>query len=288
MPGGTYYRTYTNSGDGGTGEADLASVSGFRLDKYLVTVGRFRQFVNAWSNGYLPAAGSGKHVHLNGGSGLVSAGALGADGGVVYESGWDSTDWNNTSDVDPTTANLTSTSCGGVATWTASFGNQENLPIVCVSWFEAYAFCIWDGGFLPSSAESEYAAAGGNQQLEYPWGSAAPGAANEYAIYDCNYPSQENCTNGPNVAPVGTTALGPGYWGQLDLTGEVSEFVLDWYTTSYPDPCADCAYLTVTPYRMDRGGSYMASATSLLSTYFDGFPPSLGSDAIGFRCARTP
>ena len=32
--------------DGGpTGEADPASVSGFRLDKYLVTVGRFRQYV---------------------------------------------------------------------------------------------------------------------------------------------------------------------------------------------------------------------------------------------------
>jgi sulfatase modifying factor 1 len=62
VTGGTYERTYANAGGGPTGpEADPATVSGFRLDKYLVTVGRFRQFVNAWNGGagYTPAAGSG-------------------------------------------------------------------------------------------------------------------------------------------------------------------------------------------------------------------------------------
>ncbi|MGA3125003.1 MAG: hypothetical protein ABSF69_30050, partial [Polyangiaceae bacterium] len=43
---GSYNRTYTNLGNGPTAEADPATVSGFRLDKYLVTVGRFRQYVN--------------------------------------------------------------------------------------------------------------------------------------------------------------------------------------------------------------------------------------------------
>jgi formylglycine-generating enzyme required for sulfatase activity len=47
---------------------------------------------------------------------------------------------------------------------------------------EAYAFCIWDGGFLPSEAEWECAAAGGPDQREYPWGSTDPGTAN---LYDC-------------------------------------------------------------------------------------------------------
>jgi formylglycine-generating enzyme required for sulfatase activity len=76
VPGGTYNRRYTNSGTGPTGEADLATVSGFRLDKYLVTVGRFRQFVNG-DAGHLPAAGSGKHTHLKGGQGLANSGAGG-------------------------------------------------------------------------------------------------------------------------------------------------------------------------------------------------------------------
>jgi formylglycine-generating enzyme len=79
VPGGTYYRTH-NTGDSTSGppdggwpnEADPATVSGFRLDKYLVTVGRFRQFVAAWNGGagWLPPGSSGKHTYLNGGQGL--------------------------------------------------------------------------------------------------------------------------------------------------------------------------------------------------------------------------
>ena len=75
VEGGTYFRTYTHSGSVPGGEADLASVGSFRLDKYLVTVGRFREFVNAvrptdaGPNGYVPPAESGKQSHLNGGLG---------------------------------------------------------------------------------------------------------------------------------------------------------------------------------------------------------------------------
>ena len=76
VAGGTFSRTYDDTSadsgaalslDGGpTGEADPATVSSFRLDKYAVTVGRFREFVSAWSGGYMPRAGAGKHTHLNG------------------------------------------------------------------------------------------------------------------------------------------------------------------------------------------------------------------------------
>ena len=52
VTGGTYYRTYTNAGERSRrATADPATVSGFRLDKYEVTVGRFRQFVTAWNSG---------------------------------------------------------------------------------------------------------------------------------------------------------------------------------------------------------------------------------------------
>jgi hypothetical protein len=89
VPGGTYYRTYANLGLGSTNEADPATISSFRLDKFLVTVGRFRQFMNAWSEGWAPAPGSGKHAHLNGGEGLVS---VGSDAGTLDEPGWVATD----------------------------------------------------------------------------------------------------------------------------------------------------------------------------------------------------
>ncbi len=150
VEGGTFYRTYANDGGGPTGEADPATVSTFVLDKYLVTVGRFRQFVSAWRKGYVPSATSGKHTHINDGQGLENGERPG-----TYETGWDATDWNNATNVDPTSVNL---SCG---TWTNPIAGNENLPITCVNWYESYAFCIWDGGFLPSEAEWEYAAAGG-------------------------------------------------------------------------------------------------------------------------------
>jgi formylglycine-generating enzyme required for sulfatase activity len=275
--------------------ADPAKVSGFRLDQYEVTVGRFRQFVMAWNNGsgWLPAEGSGKHTHLNGGQGLVSAGATSSDGGVVYEPGWDALNWNNATDTDPTNANLAS--CAPDSTWTNTAGNQENLPINCVNWYEAYAFCIWDGGFLPSEAEWEYAAAGGSQQREYAWGDTSPGTACpgtgcQYAIYNCDYPSGSGtCAGVTNVAPVGTATLGAGLWGQLDLTGNVGEWTLDW-SGNYVDPCTDCAYATTgaSPVRVLRGYGFSTDSTFLTvpSRYDEG--PMGRSGNSGFRCARRP
>jgi formylglycine-generating enzyme len=292
VPGGTFYRTYTNNGTGATAESHLTTVSSLRLDKYDVTVGRFRRFVTAWNNGagYLPAAGSGKHTHLNGGKGLVDSAKQLPDGGVgSYETGWVAA---NDSLITPTDAKL---SCA-TATWTPSVGDpgNENLPINCENWYEAYAFCIWDGGFLPSEAEWEYAAAGGggaSGQLEYPWGSTPPGTANQYAIYGCYYPpgADGTCTGVDNFAPVGTPEAGAGVWGQLDLVGNVWQWTLDW-ETAYVDPCADCAYLTpgaLTDQAL-RGGNLNKSATWLTPWTLQGYSPAMRFFTLGLRCARTP
>jgi formylglycine-generating enzyme len=284
----TYYRTYMNYGCGPIGEAAPATVSAFRLDKYLVTVGRFRQFVRAWKGGYTPAPGSGKHAHLNGGKGLVGAGTTGE-----FEPGWVASD---NAQVSPTDGNLLS--FPAFATWTDSVGANEKLPIAVVNWFEAYAFCIWDGGFLPSDAEWELASVGGARQLEYPWGSSQPGRNNQYAIYgygtasgDCFYPSPGPCTGFENIAPVGTATKGAGAWGQLDLEGELAEWVLDWYATPYVDPCVDCASLVPTTIGRAVRGSDFSAPGSLLYPWSrdnEGEPPSERFSNVGFRCARAP
>jgi formylglycine-generating enzyme required for sulfatase activity len=283
VTGGTYCRSYDLqsinnvyprlSADGGpTQLANPATVSGFRLDKYLVTVGRFRQFVGAWNEGagYTPSAGSGKHVHLNGGSGLnATAGG--------YEPGWLTTDNGN---IAPTDTNL---ACDPtLATWTSTAGTQETLPINCVNWYEAYAFCIWDGGFLPSEAEWEYAAAGGSQQRFYPWGSTDPGTDNRYAIYSSYYTG-----NPMYIAPVGTATLGAGLWGQLDLAGEVWEWDLDSYA-DYAEFCTDCANATAASWRVLRGGTFFSAPVDLLPPIRNYDPPSDRFFENGFRCGRTP
>jgi sulfatase modifying factor 1 len=244
-----------------------------------VTVGRFRRFVNAWNGGagYTPPAGSGKHSHLNGGSGLSATG-----GG--YEPGWVTSDSSN---IAPTNANL---ACGSpYYTWTNTAGSQENLPINCVNWWEAYAFCIWDGGFLPSEAEWEYAAAGGSQQREYPWGTAAPGTASQYAIYGCYYPGGSgSCSNvaNTNISPVGFAASGAGLWGQLDLAGNMWEWNLDWYA-AYASS-TDGADFTATTTRVLRGSYFVNPASSLLPTNRHDDLPSARDETFGLRCARTP
>jgi len=277
VPGGTYYRTYTNDGGGPTQEANPASVSTFRLDKYEVTVARFRQFVLAWDrgSGYRPPPGSGKHEYLNGGKGLANTGVGGG-----YETGWlASYDAN----VSPTDDNLTSMcEFPFVSTWTATPTDNESRPANCVTWYEAYAFCIWDGGFLPSEAEWEYAAAGGSEQREYPWGSMTPVPSGPYSTDPCYY---MNCKP-DQPAPVGTATLAVARWGQL--VGNVIEWTLDWMVSAYDDPCDDGAHLTQAMNRCARGGPFNGPIEFLLPTFRDAQLPSARNAATGFRCARTP
>jgi formylglycine-generating enzyme len=285
VSGGTFFRKYTHDGSRAENTADAATISDFRLDKYLVTVGRFRRFVAAWDqgDGYVPAVGSGKHTHLNDGKGLADSGAEGA-----YEAGWleeYGKKLNMLNDTLDCQAN--------VSTWTSTPGEREQLPMNCVNWFEAYAFCIWDGGFLPSEAEYLYAAAGGGEQRRYPWGADVPGKNNQYAIYGCYYPDgvgDGNCIDTAHIAPVGAAQLGAGKWGQLDLVGNLQKWLLDYFSESYANPCTDCANLAKGSGRAPRDGNFAdKDETLLLSAYHNnGFYPDNRFYSFGFRCARSP
>jgi formylglycine-generating enzyme required for sulfatase activity len=276
VSGGDYDRSSSSPYSG------KVSVSDFRLDKYDVTVARFRQFVGAWNggNGWTPPLGSGKHTHLNGGLGLVNAAP---SSGTTYETGWAPVDDGN---IAPWNTNL---ACDTkFATWTAAPGENESLPINCVNWYEAYAFCIWDGGFLPTEAEWRYAATGGAEHRQYPWGSADPGTASQYAIQDFEYPNGTPSNLGlANIAPVGTATLGAGRWGQLDLAGEVSQWTMD-FSGDEGFSCADCAYLTQYTGGHLYVGSSFDLAASLFNVAWDEHSAPERDYEWGFRCARVP
>jgi formylglycine-generating enzyme required for sulfatase activity len=295
VPGGTYDRS----------AGAPASVSSFRLDRFEVTVGRFRAFVAAAAAGWRPRDGSGKHAHL-GTSGVVNvmpASSVGfpqacptvsgpgpssrAPG--AYEFGWQ-TQWNDDLAISMSAWNSALACDSQYQTWTDSPGASESLPIVCETWYEAYAFCIWDGGFLPTEAEWQYAAGGGDEQRYFPWSpSGAPGGP-----FDCSYANlggsnfpTSACVNLANR--VGSEPKGDGKWGHADLEGNAWEWVLDNYPPwlDYVTPCADCA--TVDLPNCDgilRGGAFDTPAAGTGDRNKHAL--ATRSADVGVRCARAP
>ncbi len=251
----------------------VTQVADFRLDKFEITVGRFRNFVDAVVAGWTPAAGSGKHTYL-------------PEGGLSGpETGWDVA-WNSNLPTSKSTWDGTSYLGCSAATWTSASGANENKPINCIRWFHAAAFCIWDGGFLPSEAEWNYAAAGGTDQRIYPWGSTAP--APNLAVYGCLYNGTGTCNGATSIAPVGSTPDGNGRWGHADLAGSMWEWTQDWYASPYgATVCNNCFWSTTTAEGwVVRGGSYFHTA-DVLYTSHRGYQ-STSRIYVGARCARMP
>jgi formylglycine-generating enzyme required for sulfatase activity len=272
VPGGTFNR--------GDDPKAGATVSPFVLDTYEVTVGRFREFIDAGfgTQAKPPASTAGMHPNLP-------------------MSGWDS-NWN-TKLANNTLELIAAVKCASAfETWTDVAGKSEGKPIGCVSWFEAMAFCIWDGGYLPTEAEWNFAASGGDEQRVYPW--STPANSTKIDCAHANYRSSDTpvvyCANNPQGAALHVGEKSPegdGKWGHADLGGNVSEWVLDYYADAYQMPCTDCANLGLAPDRVRRGGSFNVVASNLRTSYrahapAPATPPDDRSANLGMRCARAP
>lgn len=266
VPGGTYNR--------GADPAYPATVSDFRLDKYEVTVGRFRRFVesfDAWRADH-PQPGEGARAEPH---------------PLAQASGWDPA-WEG--DLPATGAAVAESVGGSDGTYLRSWRQEpespeaERYPINWVTWYVAFAFCVWDGGWLSTEAEWEYAAAGGSEQRPYPWGEA-----DSNTILPANYAGNHFTLQ----LPVGSEPLGNGKWGHSDLAGSVQEWVIDWRAEAYPVPCEDCANLTPTvfpssglAYRVLRSGSWGSAGAEELATTNRASDTPDGHH--GVRCARAP
>ena len=274
VSGGTFYLGYDVANDASYKDmTHPATVGDFRLDAYPVTVGRFRAFVAAGLGTQQAPPSSG-----------VGARTL---GGVADQGGWDPA-WNASLPADPPSL-ITMLDCGvPYQSWTDTPAASEALPIDCITWFEAMAFCTWDGGFLPSEAEWMYAAAGGTDQRAFPWSTPASSLTIDctYADYDA---STGYCVTGANggVDRVGSESpAGDGKWGHADLGGNVWEWTLDYDGGGYLLPCDDCANLTPAPNRVFHGGDFHALLQSLRVAHRASDVPAAAY--VGARCARAP
>lgn len=243
--------------------SSAATVSAFSLDKFEVTVGRFRAFIgayDAWRSAGNPLLGAGAHP-------------------LIADSGWQSS-WS----LPASAAELESEAGVQCSSLSQTFTvGSANLPINCATWLEAFAFCIWDGGRLPTEAEWEAAATGGDQGYPFPWGTAEPDVTR--AAYDCTGDGSiaQDCAI-TDILDVGAKPAGAGRWGHEDLAGNVWEWVLDAYQ-AYPPEAHDYANVSAAAYHTIRGSGWASEAADLRSPIRYNSLPTARRSEFGFRCA---
>ncbi len=180
-----------------------------------------------------------------------------------------------------------------------SIDGKVNHPVVQVTYEDAQVYCNWLGKELPTEAQFEYAARGGLDGEIYSWGSQ-PRHKHEALInhWQGTFPfHNENSDGYANTAPVGS--FPPNDFGLYDITGNVWEWVSDWYHPNYyansplrnPKGVPQSESLDPNepnlPKRSIRGGSFLCS-----ENYCSGFrvsarmpaEPTSSTNHTGFRC----
>lgn len=270
--GSVFNRKNDNTGPDGKYPA---RVSDFYMDRYEVTVARFRKFLNAPDSlAYASSPfkqGAGANPHISG----------------YGNSGWD-TSWNTEMPVNAS-AYASRFNGYGSSTWTDVAGGSESWPINFVSWYEAFAFCIWDGGRLPTENEWLYDALGGTQYRYYPWSN--PPSSTTFT--NCVTENAGGCGPGSEnylIAVGSQSGSGDSRWGTRNLGGNAREWTLDIYNNNYLwQDCSqgDCADLqSNSGSRVYYANDVNAGLGRTVDRRSASGPNNTGDGSIGFRCAR--
>lgn len=164
----------------------------------------------------------------------------------------------------------------------ARFMQADDHPVVNVSWDDADAFCGWAGGRLPSEAAWEYAARGGEKARIYPWGNQPSHDQANYGADECCSGLASGRDRWEHTAPV--RSFPPNGYGLFDTTGNVWEWVADWYAPYEQGHATDPTGPRNGPLHLVRGGSWLNVPAGLRSSIRLPFSGLISN--VGFRCAR--
>lgn len=177
-------------------------------------------------------------------------------------------------------------------TGSANYPRRLDHPVNDTSWPKAKQFCLAQGKDLPTEAQWEWAATGGDGR-KWPWGDEQPTCEHaDFVIGVLVSPSGDSGCGGGGTSPVKSKPRGNKVWpgGALyDLAGNVWEWCDDTFS-SYPD--AEVADPRVQDPKVlvhvVRGGGWNRSVLGIQTTFRGAAITSYEVPGLGFRCVRNP
>ena len=236
-------------------------VSDFWICKYALTVGEFRAFIKSTDYRTDAEVGSGSYI-------------------------WNGKEWKETEGINWR---------HGVS-GKERLADEENHPVLHVSWNDARACCEWfskktgKSFRLPTEAEWEYACRAGTRT---PF-NTGENLTTKQANYDGNFPYKKHTKGEYRQKTVAVESFEPNKWGLYNMHGNVWEWCSDWYGSDYYKECKaqgvskNSQGPATGSSRVLRGGGGGTNAVNCRSAFRNPYTPGYRNSNVGFRLVFVP